>query len=317
MKKISVCIPCYNEEKNIEPMYAAITGQMEKYQGKYDYEIIFADNASGDGTRDILRNIAGNDKHVKAVFNTRNFGPNRSIMNCYARASGDVIISLPCDFQTPPQLIDEYFAFWEQGNLLVCGQKIDSEENKFKFFLRGIYYKIIKMFSDVPQYNQMGGLMIIDRKVMDTICQAYEPEVSFRHLVADLGYKIKLVPYKQEKRKAGKSSYNIYRYFDFAITSLVNTSYLPLRLSVIIGLLMSIICFAIGVVYLIYKLTHWNSFDAGVAPIVIGIFFIGSVQLFFIGILGEYIGAILRKVSKKPIVVEEETLNFDDGKKVS
>lgn len=312
MKKISVCIACYNEEENIYPMYAAATKQMEKFTDRYDYEILFADNDSKDGTRDILRSIAKNDKHVKVIFNTRNFGPMRSGTNCERRATGDVIVELPCDFQVPPELIEEYLKLWEEGNLIVCGQKFESEENKFKFFLRKVYYKIIKIFSDTPQYDQLCGLMVIDRKIVDVMRQVDEPEMSFRHLIAELGYKIKLVPYKQQKRKAGKSSYNIYRYFDFAITSLINTSYLPLRLSVILGLGISIICFIIGVVYLIYKLIHWDTFNAGIAPVLIGIFFLGAVQLFFLGILGEYIGMILKKTRKYPIVVEEEVINFDN-----
>ena len=312
MKKISVCVPCYNEEANVHPMYMAITKQMAKYTDRYDYEIVFEDNDSKDRTKEILRDIAREDKRVKVIFNTRNFGPSRSGMNCIFRATGDVVVDLPCDFQVPPVLIEEYIGYWEQGNLIVYGQKLESEENKFKFFLRKVYYKIIKTFSDIPQYNQLSGMVLIDKKILDVIKEVYEPEVSLRHLIPELGYKMKVVPYKQQKRRAGKSGYSVYRYFDFAITSLVNTSYLPLRLSVIMGGTMAVICFIAGVVYLIYKLIHWNTFNAGVAPLLIGIFFIGSVQLFFIGILGEYIGAILRKISKRPLVVEEETINFFD-----
>lgn len=314
MKKISVCIACYNEEQNIYPMYVAVTKQMEAYLDRYDYEILFEDNASQDGSREILRNIASQDKRVKVIFNTRNFGAGPSSWNCLFRASGDVEISLPCDFQAPPELMGEYISLWEAGDMIVCGQKVRSRESKFKYFLRSIYYKIIKTFSDVPQYEQLVGITVIDKKIVNVLKEVYEPDANFRYVIASLGYKIKLVPYEQQKRRAGKSSYNLYRYFDFAITSLINTSYLPLRLSVILGLIMSVVCFGIGVFYLIYKLIHWYSFDAGMAPLVIGIFFIGSVQLFFIGILGEYIGSISRKISKYPLVVEEEVLNFDDEK---
>lgn len=312
MKKISVCILCYNEVGNVYSMYTAVTEQMEKFADRYEYEIIFEDNDSKDGTRNILRNIARNDKHVKVILNTRNFGVMRSGMNCRTRATGDVIVELPCDFQVPPELIEEYIQLWEDGNLIVFGQKLESDENKFKFFLRKIYYKIIKIFSDIPQYEQLCGLVVIDRKIMDVILSVDDPELDYRQLFAELGYKIKLVPYRQRKRRAGKSSYNIYRYFDYAITALINASYLPLRLSVILGFTTSIICFVVGVVYLIYKLMHWDTFNAGIAPIVIGIFFIGAVQLFFLGILGEYIATILKKIRKYPVVVEEEVINFDN-----
>ena len=311
-KKISICIPCYNEEKNVYLMYRAVTEQMQDIQEKYDYEILFADNASKDKTRIVLKQIATDDKKVKLILNTRNFGPNRSGWNCNYRASGDVIVGLPCDFQVPPELIKEYLQYWEEGELVICGQKKGSKENAIKYQLRKLYYKIIMRFSDVPQYDQMMGLTVVDRKVMDVLCKAYEPEESFRHLIAELGYKVKLVPYEQQARRAGKSSYNLSRYFDFAITSLINTSYAPLRMATILGVITSGICFLIGVIYLIYKLIFWDSFNAGMAPVLIGMFFIGSTQLAFIGILGEYIGAILRKISKHPLVVEEELINFDE-----
>lgn len=253
MKKISVCVACYNEEENVYPMYNAVTKQMKKFMNQYDYEILFEDNDSKDKTKNILRNIAENDKHVKVIFNARNFGPSRSGMNCNFRATGDVVASIPCDFQVPPELLEEYIRLWEQGNLIVYGQKLESEENSLKKILRKVYYKIIKHFSNTPQYEQLCGLIVIDRKIMEVLKQVYEPDVSLRHIIPELGYKIKLVPYKQQKRRAGKSSYNLYRYFDFAITSLINTSYLPLRLMVIMGLISSVVCFLIGVVYLIYS----------------------------------------------------------------
>jgi len=313
MKKISICICCFNEEENVYQMYEAVTAEMRKLEEKYDYEIIFSDNDSQDHTRSILRQITEKDRHVKAILNTRNFGPLRSSWNCIFRAGGDAVISIVCDFQTPPALIPDWIRFWEEGDLIVCGQKVKSRENPVKYFLRNIYYKIIRFMSEVPQYDHLAGLTLIDKKVKGDMQKAYEPDVGFRHLVAEMGYKIRLVPYEQQKRRAGKSSYNIARYFDFAITSLVNTSRMPLRMATVAGVFVSGLCFIFGVIYLVYKLMHWHSFDAGMAPLLIGMFFIGSVQLLFIGIVGEYVGSVLKKVSKAPIVVEEETINFDEG----
>lgn len=311
MKKISICICCFNEEGNVYEMYLAVSKEAAKLGKDYDYEIIFSDNDSVDSTRSILKDIAEKDRHVKVIFNTRNFGPNRSGWNCLFHATGDAIVTLVCDFQTPPELVSELVRLWESGNLVVCGQKVKSRENKFKYFLRNIFYKIIQGMSDIPQYDNLAGLFLVDKKILEVLRMTYEPDTTFRFLIAELGYKIKIVPYEQQKRKAGKSSYNLARYFDFAVTSLVNTSFLPLRLATIAGTVASGVCFLTGVIYLIYKLTHWYSFDVGVAPLLIGMFFIGSIQLLFIGIVGEYVGAVLRKISKNPLVVEEETLNFD------
>lgn len=313
-KALSVCICCYNEEGNVYKMYQAISKEMKKLLKCYDYEIIFADNASQDDTRTILRQIAQEDAHVKVIFNTRNFGTVRSFWNCFFRAKGDAVLCLPCDFQVPPESIPEWVRYWEQGELLVCGQKVKSKENAIKFFCRKVYYGMIQMMSDIPQYYGLVGLTLVDRSLVGQMRQACEPDVDFRHLVAELGYPIKLVPYEQQKRREGKSSYNISRYFDFAVTSLINTSWMPLRIATVAGTMAAGICFLIGVVYLVYKLMHWYSFDAGMAPLLIGMFFIGSVQLLFIGIVGEYVGAVLRRVKKSPFVVEEETINFEESK---
>lgn len=309
MKKVSVCIPCYNEEKNVVTAYERVKKVMET-QDNYEWEIIFEDNASKDDTVSILRELAASDERVKVILNTRNFGPYRSAKNCCFSATGDAVVSVACDMQDPPELIPEFLKYWEQGYPLVLGQKLSSKENPVKYKLRSLYYKIIKTFSDVPQTEQITGFGVVDRKVWQQIKELDEPEMAFRNLVAELGYEMKKIPYEQEKRKAGKSSYNVWRYLDFAITSLVRTSFVPLRLATIMGMFCAFVSFIIGVVYLIYKLIYWDSFVVGMAPLVIGIFFLGSIQLFFIGLLGEYIGVILRKVTKRPIVVEKERINF-------
>ncbi len=316
MKKISIGITCYNEEENIELMYAALTKQLELLPG-YDYEIIFEDNHSQDASQDILRMLAKKDRHVKVIFNMTNFGPMRSGTNCMARASGDVYMALPCDFQEPPEMLPEFIRYWEEGYDIVWGQKSKSEENPFKYFLRKVYYKTIQMLSDYPQLEQVTGFGVMDKRVLDTILQTklQDPEIAVRHLVAEYGFDMKLVPYTQRKRLHGKSSYNVSRYFSFAITSLCNTSTKPLRIMVVIGMVTALLSLLCAAVYFVYKLRYWNSFDLGLAPIIIGLFFFSSVQLFCIGMLGEYVGVILRKMMDKPVVLEKERINFDEDQK--
>lgn len=314
MKKISIGIICYNEEENIPLMYEALTEQMMQLP-QYDYELIFEDNDSKDHSQEILRRIAEKDRHVKVIFNQTNFGPFRSGTNCMGSVTGDAYISIPCDFQEPPEMIPEFIKYWEEGYDVVWGQKTNSRENMIKFFLRKIYYKIIKFLAEHPQMEQVTGFGIIDRRVLDTVMatKKQDPIISLRHLIPEYGFKTKLIPYTQCARKRGKSSYNVSRYYDFAITSLCNTSIKPLRLMTILGIFTSVISMICGLVYFVYKITHWNSFSAGIAPLVIGLFFCASVQLFCIGILGEYIGIILRKITDKPIVIEKERINFEEN----
>lgn len=310
MKKISICVPCYNEELNIEDCYKSITTIFKQLEN-YDYEIIFADNDSKDDSRTIIRKLVKQDHHVKAIFNARNFGPARNGRNVIYSASGSAVIGIPCDLQEPPEMIPEFIKYWEEGNLIVWGQKNRSKENIIKFSLRKFYYKIIKSLSTIPQYENCDGFGIIDKKVIELIKSCDEKDMAFRHIIADLGIKVKLIPYIQNARKKGKSSFNISRYFDFAVLSLITTSHVPLKIAIRVGLGCSILSFLCGFFYFVYKLLHWNSFSAGIAPVLISVFFLGSVQLFFIGIIGEYISTILDKVTKRPIVVEEERLGFE------
>lgn len=311
MKKLSICIACYNEEENILDAYNQISSICQDLKD-YDYEIIFADNASKDDSEQIFRQLAEADKHVKVIFNYRNYGPARSSKNVCIRATGDAVISLPCDLQDPPEMIPVLVKEWEAGNLIVWGQKTGSQENPIKYFLRNIYYRIIKGVASVPQLEQVTGFGIIDRSVWREIKATNERTMSVRHLVADLGYPVKLVPYTQRKRKKGKSSYNLWRWLDFAINSLINTSTVPLRMTTLFGLICSLVSFFIGIVYLVYKLIYWNSFSAGIAPIIIAVLFLGSVQIMIMGVIGEYIGVVLSKVTKRPLVLERECLNFEE-----
>lgn len=310
MKKISVCIPCYNEEENIIDCYEQVS-KVLKTLVEYDYEIIFEDNDSKDKSQQILRKLAEKDKKVKVIFNMRNFGADFSGKNCFMNASGDVIFGMSCDLQEPPEMLPEFIRLWEQGYLVVWGQKTESEESKIKYFLRSVYYWIIDKFSDYPQHRQTTGWGVMDKSVLETLKKLDWSVTSYRHMIAELGYPVKLIPYQQRARKKGKSTYNVWRYLDFAINSLVSTSGLPLRMMTVTGVIGSFLSFLMGSAYLIYKIICWDTFTAGVAPIVIAVFFIGSIQLLFTGLIGEYLHMILKVVLKRPLVIEKERINFD------
>lgn len=312
-KKISIGCCCYNEAGNVRPTYEALREMMDSLP-QYDFEIIFADNASTDGTKDILRELAAQDLRVKVVFNRANFGAYNSGANRLRYVTGNAYITIPCDLQEPIEMIPEFLKYWEQGYDIVWGQKTRSEENAIKYHLRGIYYSIIDKFSDRRQLRQVTGFGVIDRTVLDAfmISKMQDPTLAIRHWAAEYGFRMKLIPYTQRKRVWGKSSFNISKYLDFAITSLCNTSTKPLRFMTITGILTGIGCIFVSLVYLVYKLTHWHSFSLGLAPLIIGLFFCMAIQLFCIGMLGEYVGILLRKVTKKVLVVEEEKLNIDD-----
>ncbi len=309
-KKISINVPCYNEEDNVKPMAEALTEIMQTLD--YDYEILFRDNCSTDNSKERLRELAAADKHIKVLMLNRNYGSGgRGRRMRFGYCTGDVILNIACDFQEPPELIPEFIKYWEQGYKVVAGQKTGSKEGKIKYFLRHVYYKIMNAFSDVPQYQHMSGIMLYDREVLEEILKIDE-DIVLRNALADMGYEIKLIQYVQEKRRSGRSSYNVWRYLNFALNSLVNTSTAPLRLMTVAGFCMSVVSFMLGVFYLIMKLTLWYRFPAGMAPVLIGLLFLGSVQLLFMGMLGEYVGAILRKVSRQPDVIVSEKLNIDD-----
>lgn len=314
-KKISINVPCYNEEDNVKPMAETLTHIMQTLD--YDYEIIFRDNCSTDATKQRLRELAAEDRHIKVVMFNRNYGTGgRGRRRRLRYCTGDAIIFLACDFQEPPELLPEFIQYWEQGYKVVAGQKTGSKEGKIKYVLRHLYYKIMNVFSEVPQYEHMSGILLYDREVLNEILKIDE-DIVLRNALADMGYEVKLIQYVQEKRRSGKSSYNVWRYLNFALNSLVNTSTAPLRLMTVLGFCMAMISFILGVVYTVMKLTIWYRFSAGVAPILIGMLFLGSVQLLFMGVLGEYIGVILRKVSKQPDVIISEMLNIDEDDSVT
>lgn len=311
MKKISICIPCFNEGENIDNIYGLLIQELSTIE-KYDYEIIFEDNCSTDTSQERLRNLAAKDKRVKVILNARNFGAMKNSGYIMFQATGDAAIGMPCDLQTPVNLIHRYIELWENGNEVVLGQKVGSEESKILYGLRSIYYWIIDKCSDNKEIKQVTGCGLFDKKALKLIESLNEPEPNFRYLITELGLKVALVPYIQKSRKSGKSSYNFISYFYQALQTLVSTSKLPLKLATIVGFILSGISFLIGIIYLIYKLIFWDSFEVGMAPILIGIFFWGAFQMFLIGILGQYVGEILTRVTKRPLVVERERINFDE-----
>lgn len=309
-KRISINVPCYNEEDNVKPMAETLTRIMQSLD--YDYEIIFRDNCSTDATRERLREIAAQDKHVKVIMNNRNYGVGgRGRQKSFGYCNGDAIIHIACDFQEPPELLPEFIKYWEQGYKVVAGQKTASKEGRIKYFLRHVYYKIMDAFSDVPQYEHMSGILLYDREVLTELLKMDE-DIVLRNAIADMGYEVKLIQYVQEKRRSGKSSFNVWRYLNVALSSLVNTSTAPLRLMTVVGFCMSVVSFLLGIFYLIMKLSLWYRFPAGMAPVLIGMLFLGSVQLLFMGVLGEYIGVILRKVSRQPDIIFREKINFEE-----
>lgn len=311
MKHISVMTPVYNEEGNIMDLYQAVKAQFDKLP-QYTYEHIFIDNCSTDNSRVILRKIAKDDKNVKVIFNIRNFGPNRSGTYGMTQAYGDALICIVCDLQDPPELIPTFLEKWEEGYQVVYGQKTKSEENWLMYRIRKIYYKIMKKLSDTEQIDNVTGFGLMDQEVVEMIRWTNDPDPYIRGLVMELGYKLCLVPYTQRKRHSGKSSYNFFKYFDYAITGLTNSSKAPLRIATLIGFILSGVSLILALFYLIKKLLYWDSFVMGTAPILIGIFFFSSVQIALIGLVGEYIGAILTRVTKRPMIVEEERINFND-----
>lgn len=279
---------------------------------QYTYEHIFIDNCSTDNSRVILRELSKEDHNVKVIFNVTNFGPNRSGTYGMLQGTGDALICIVCDLQDPPELIPTFLQKWEEGFKVVLGQKTKSKENPVMYQIRKIYYGIMAKLSETEHLTNVTGYGLFDKEVLDMIKWIDDPEPYIRGLVTQLGYKWCLVPYTQQERKSGKSSYNFYKYFDFAITGLTHVSRKPLRMATLMGFIMSATSFIIAVIYLIAKLVRWDDFNLGTAPILIGMFLLASVQLAFIGVIGEYVGAILTRVTKRPMVIEEERLNFDE-----
>ena len=315
MKKISVLIPCYNEAENVGPISRAVTEILEKELPQYDYELVFIDNDSTDGTRDIIRGLCADNPRIKAILNARNFGQFNSPYYGMLQVTGDCVIEMVADFQDPVEMIPKYIHEWEKGYKIVIGIKTSSKENRLMYWLRSCYYKTIKKLSDVEQIEHFTGSGLYDREFIEVLRNLDDPTPFLRGIVAELGYRRKEIPYEQPRRRAGKTHNNFYRLYDAAMLSVTSYTKAGLRLATIFGSICAVVSMLIAMVYLVMKLIWWDRFPAGMAPMLIGMLFLGSVQLFSIGFLGEYIMSINQRVMKRPLVIEEERINFNEEEK--
>lgn len=311
MKTISVMIPCYNEEENVEPISQAVVETLERDLPQYDYELVFIDNDSTDGTRPLLRRLCEENPRIKAIFNARNFGQFNSPYHGLLQVTGDCVIMMVADFQDPVDLIPQYVKAWEEGYKIVIGIKTSSRESRIMYALRTLYYKMIKKLSDVEQIEHFTGSGLYDRDFIEVLRRLDDPTPFLRGIVAELGYKRKEIPYEQPQRRAGKTHNNFYRLYDAAMLSITSYTKVGLRLATLIGGVSAFFSIVVALVYLVMKLVWWDRFPAGMAPMLIGMLFLGSVQIFFIGMVGEYILSINQRVMHRPLVVEEERINFD------
>ena len=309
---ITVITPCYNEEENVCEVYDRVRGAIAA-AGNYRYEHIFIDNASTDQTWAQLKSLAARDKNVKIIRNTRNFGHIRSPIHAIYQASGDAVISIAADLQDPPEMIVEMLRKWEEGYAVVIGIKAASDENRLMFWIRQRYYKLIDRLSGIQTIQNFTGFGLYDRKVVDVVKQFDDPYPYFRGMISEIGLPHYEIPYHQPLRKRGLTKNNIYSLYDLAMLGITNLSKVPLRLVTFAGFLSSFLCVLLSVAYLVYKLIFWSRFSAGMAPLVIGVFFFMSLQMIFIGIVGEYIGTIHTLVQRRPLVIEMERVNFEYG----
>src|SRR5690242_11882147 len=311
MPFISIVSGCYNEEENVRELWQRITRVMADSLPNYDYELILIDNCSTDRTVEILREMCRQDKRVKVILNNRNFGHVRSGYHAMQQATGDAIVCMASDLEDPPEMIPDFVRKWEEGYKVVLAQKTSSAEFFVMFLVRKAYYYLVNRLSEVPLVKNVTGFGIYDRRVIEDIKRIGDPYPYLRGLICDLGYSQYLVPFHKPVRKRGFTKNNLYTLYDLGMLGITNHSKVPLRLAVFAGCTIGTLSLLVGFGYLIYKLLYWERFQAGSAPIVLGIFFLGAVQLFFVGILGEYIGSIYTQVLRRPPVIERERINFD------
>jgi glycosyltransferase involved in cell wall biosynthesis len=309
-KKISIITPCYNEEQNILELHEQLDRVMSEIP-EYDYEIIFIDNASTDNSVEVLRQLAKSDPRVRVIVNTRNFGHIRSPYHGLLQAHGDAVITMASDLQDPPILIKEFIKKWKEGYKVVLGVKSSSKEIKIVYFLRSLYYRTLAKLTDVELVEHFTGFGLYDKQVVDILRQINDPYPYFRGLIADIGFPSAKIEFQQPERQNGISKSSFYALYDMAMLGFTNYTKIPLRLATMFGFLTAAISLLVGLFYLVYKLIYWQEFSLGSAPIIVGLFFFGAIQLFFLGIVGEYIGAIYTQVLHRPLVIEKERINFD------
>jgi len=309
MKKISIVSGCFNEAGNVEELVARVSKIMEALID-YDYEQIIIDNASTDGTQEILKKLAAGNPRLKIILNARNFGHIRSPYHGMMQGSGEAVLFLASDLQEPPELIPDFLKKWEEGAKAVVGIKDSSDESPLFFAARRMYYRLVERLADVRTIQNFTGFGLYDRVIIEYCRGLNDPYPYFRGLIAEVGLPVERISYHQPLRSRGFTKNNLYTLYDMAMLGITNFSKVPLRLAAMLGFATALLCLLVALAYLVYKILFWNNFPLGTAPLVIGLFFFASVQLFFIGILGEYIGAIHTQVLKRPLVVEKERINF-------
>lgn len=311
-KRICVGLPCFNEKDNIMPLYEELVAEFENHLPEYDYILQFIDNCSTDGTQLKIEELCKKTKKVRAIFNGKNFGPDRSASYNFCQMSdADCVILMTTDFQTPVEMISEFVHEWEKGALIVAGIKKKAKENKVMYAIRKLYYSLIQKFSDIEQIEQFTGFGLYDKKFVDFFKNFEDPFLNLRGLVAEYGYDVKLIPFEQPKRRAGKSKSNFYYLFDLAMYNFTTYTKIGLRLATFLGCIISILSFIVAIFYFILKIIYWNNFSLGIAPVIIGVFFLGALQLFFLGLLGEYIMSINTRILCRPRVIEKKRINFE------
>lgn len=310
MKTISVLIPCYNEAENVGPISRAVLKEFDEHLNNYQGEIIFIDNCSTDGTRDKLRILCAGDDRIRAILNTKNFGQFNSPYYGLCQTTGDCTILLCCDFQDPVEMIPRFVEEWEAGSSIVCGIKTTSKENGLLRALRSCYYKLIRKMSDVEQIEHFTGFGLYDKSFIELLRKLDDPTPFLRGIVAELGSKRKDIPYEQEKRRAGKTHNNFFTLYDAAMLSFTSYTKTGMRIATITGFVFAVFSLVAALVYLVLKLCFWDSFPAGTAPALLAILVFGSLLLFFVGLLGEYVMNINTRIMNRPLVVEEERLNW-------
>lgn len=312
MKKISIMVPCYNEEENVVPLSEAIIAMFAKDLPQYDYEILFIDNDSSDTTRVKLRQLCASNPKIKAIFNAKNFGQFNSPYYGILQTTGDCTIPVCADFQDPIDVIPRLVAEWEKGFKIVCAIKSSSKESRIMYFLRSCYYKLIKKMSSVEQIEHFTGFGLYDKSFVQVLRDLKDPIPFIRGIVGELGFKKTEIEYTQAQRRAGKTHNNFYTLYDAAMLSFTSYTKIGLRLATFLGAICAAVSIIVAIIYFILKLVYWDRFTAGMVPLILLVSFLGSLQLFFIGLMGEYILSMNKRLMNRPLVVEEERINFDE-----